>query len=77
MLQEAKETFQAYKDNYVEQTDKVTAMADIAVSMLMFFKKVGIIQLMLVAFFFFLFASFFSTLLILRQTIIMVVLKKK
>ena len=29
MLQEAEETFQAYKENDVEQTDKVTAMVDI------------------------------------------------
>jgi len=42
MLQEAKETFQAFKDNYVEQTDKLTAMVDIAVPRLMLFKKAGI-----------------------------------
>ena len=43
MLQEAEERFQAYKENDVEQTDKVTAMVDIAVPRLMFFKKADII----------------------------------
>ncbi len=41
LLQNAKEAFQAYKDNYVEQADKLMSMVDVSVPRLLFFKKAG------------------------------------